>query len=250
MEEVGLRTITKLDFSDFLLGTLPINLIELLVALAGVYYLRKNPGERTIRAFVWFLWLTLAVELLSAYAAIAFFSNYELLPFLEDSPFRRNYWMFNIYLIFSALFYSWFFLQYIKSEAAKKALRYLMLFFLVSAPINLLFTDIFFVGHSRYTLLVGTLIQVSVIFVFFYELLQSNHLLHLKRYLPYYVAVGSLVFLFCTTPLQLLSRYFNLETGNGFFVKVKAIVLICSNIFMYLTFALGFIICSSKKKSY
>lgn len=239
-----------MEVSDYILSTAPGTLAEIIAAISGLYYLRHHPADQTTRKFVWFLWITVGVEIIGMYAPIAYFSGYTVFGFVKDTVFRNNEWWYNLYIIFSYLFYTYFFYCYVKSLKLKKVLKGFMLFYLVAAPINLLFFPDFFSSFSRFSVLFGTLMNFLAIFVFCYELLQSDRLLSLKTYLPFYVTVGLLVYNLVNTPTDLLLVYFNLETGNEYFVEVRSKLLMFSNLFMYLAYSIGFYICSRANKSY
>ena len=85
--------------------------------------------------------------------------------------------------------------------------------------------------------------------LFFLQLLKSDFILNLKRFLPIYVAIPVMIFYLCVTPVSLFSEYFKTSTGNSLFVDLHVHILLYSNIFMYLFFILGFIICSKTNKS-
>lgn len=239
-----------MGFSDYLINTGPVTLVELIAAICGQYYLRRRPEDRLIRQFVWFLWITVGVETFGAYAPIAYYSEYEIFGFVKGTSFRSNEWLYNIYIIFSYSFYSYFFYSLISSVKLRKLLKTLMLIYLITAPIYLLTTATFFVSYSRYSVLFGTSMVFIAIFAFCYELLQSDRMLSLKTYMPFYVAIGMLVHMLANTPMDLLMSYFDLKTGNHYFVNARSKLLMFSNLFMYLTYSLGFIRCSKANKSY
>lgn len=225
-------------------------LVEIIAAISGLYYVRHCPNDKIGRMLVWFLWFTVGVETFGMYAPIAYYSEYRIFGFVKDTAFWSNEWWFNLYIIVSYLFYTYFFYSLIRSEKIRKALRGLMIFFLLSTPIYMVFTDVFFDSLSRYTILLGTAMVLMAILVFCYELLQSDRILSLKTYLPFYVAVALLAHTLANAPLDLLMSYFNLSTGNEYFVNARAKVLMFSNIFMYLTYSIGFIRCSRANRSY
>ena len=239
-----------MEVTDYILSTFPGTFAEIIAASSGLYYTRRRPNDKIGRMFVWFLWITVGVELIGMYAPIAYFSDYKIFGFVKDTLFRSNEWWYNLYIIFSYLFYTYFFYSLIVSPKAKRVLRSFLLLYLVSAPIYLLFYDGYFDSMSPYSVLAGTFMVLLAIFMFCYELLQSDRLLSLKTYLPFYVVVGLLVFTLTNTPTDLLMSYFNLETGNEYFVQARSKLLMFSNLFMYLTYSLGFIVCSKANKSY
>ena len=225
-------------------------MLELLSAIAGIYYLKKVPAISTpSRRFVQFLWFTFIVEVIGSYSPIAYFSDYEAFSFVEDTIFERNHWLYNIYAIIAPVFFIYYFKFYINSRLQKKLLFVLSLAFVISSIINLTFSGVFFKYESQFVNLTGTLLILFGISLFFLQLLKSDYILNLKRFLPVYVAIPVLIFYLCVTPVSLFSEYFKTSTGNNLFVDLHVHIFLYSNIFMYLFFILGFVICSKDKKS-
>jgi len=238
-----------LEVQDYLQYALPVLILELLAALAGCYYLKKIKNKTLVaKAIVAFIWFTFFVEIIGMYAPIAYFTNYECFSFLENTPFARNNWMYNLYSIITYVFFLFYFRLFLKNRMIKRGLVYLAVIFVLTSIINLAVTDVYFKAESKYINLVGTFILFFCIILFFFELLRSNLILNLKRFLPIYIAIGVLVFYLCVTPLSIFSEYFRTSTGNKLFVELQVRLLLYSNIFMYSFFIIGFIICSKKRK--
>ena len=242
--------LVEVELNDYIIFTLPINLAELFAALAGAIYLKKiQTKNKSTRYFVWFLWFTVVLETIGAYAPIAYFEGYDYFYFLKDSVFQDNNWVYNCYSLVSASFYTYYFGSYIQSKIWKLILKFLLITFIVSSVLNLTFSDVFFEEDSKYVNLGGTFLIFFAVSLFYFELLKSDLLLNLKRFLPLYVSIGVMIFYLCVTPLlSIFSDYFN--SDNNMFVKLQVHLILFSNIFMYSFFILGFYICSRKKKSY
>lgn len=241
----GLLTLIKLTIVDFTIYALPVTFIELLSVLAGIYYLKKSKSQHpATKYFVWFLGLTFFTEVVGAYSPIAYFSDYEYFGFVQDTSFERNKWLYNFYSLFFAVFYTYYFRNYLKNKLWRLILKVLIVLFIVSSIINLTITGVFFTEDSAYVNLVGTFLIFFSITLFYFELLRSDILLNLKRYLPLYISIGVLVFTLCMTPISLFSEYFNEE--NSAFVKLQSHLILYSNLFMYTFFIIGFYICRKR----
>lgn len=237
-----------MGFTYFLQNVIPIQLTELVAAIAGTYYLGKIPPLRSTKYLVYFLWLTIIVELICSYPAIAYFSEYKYFGFVEDTPYEDNYWIYNVYIIISYLFYIYYFRSFLKNKVLKSFLLYTMILYAIVAVVYLFVSDIYFNGISSVASIAGTLILTFVIIAFYFELLKSDVLLKLKHFLPLYISVGVLVFHLCLTPIDIFSEYY--DDKNTFYNELKANVYLYSNIFLYSTFTIGFLICSRRKTSY
>ncbi|MBT8262320.1 MAG: hypothetical protein KJO05_05825 [Bacteroidia bacterium] len=222
--------------------------MELLAALAGSFFLYKTNAAKISKQLVGFLWITFIVEVIAAYAPIAYFSDYKYFSFVKDTVFEDHKWLYNMYSLFSAVFLTYYFHQHLRNIKWKLILQVTLIAFSVAAIINLIFSGVFFVSDAQFTLLIGTLILIMSIIMFYFELLQSDLLLQLKRILPMYISVGVMVFSLCVTPVDIFSEYFS--EGNDSFVVLRNNVYLYTNIFMYTTFIIGFIICSKEKTSY
>jgi len=239
-----------LELSDFILKALPIPVLELITVITGFFYLKKATNAiKNTKYLVIFLLITFIVDLIGSYAAIGYFSNYSYFGFVENTPFRRNAWLFNSFMIISFSFYIFYFKSFLGNKKWKLILKVLTILFITSSIINLLFTDIFFNGSSKFTTIIGTLLLFLSVALFYFELLRSDVILKLKQFLPLYISIGILIFHLCVTPIDIFSKYFDMPSGNEVFVNLKASVLLYVNIFMYLLFTFGFIICSRTNKS-
>ncbi len=182
---------------------------------------------------------------------VGFFINIsdpDSLLFLPETL-RENHWLYNSFAIVNYTFYVTFFYLYIGSNRVKKLIRWVLIFYVISAIVNLIFSKVFFVNLSAYSTVFGSFLLLASILYYFYEVLQSDEILYFKRSLVFYVAFGSLIFHISVTPLFIYSQYF-IEQDNPLFVKIHYITLTLTNIFMYTCYIIGFIICSRKNKSY
>lgn len=195
-----------------------------------------------------FLWITFFIEVIATYAPFAYFSDYEFFSFVKDTVFRKNRWLYNIYNIISPVFFVYYFRSYINNKIYRKLLLILASLFVISSVVNLVLTDVFFKFESQYVNLAGAFLLFFSIVLFFFQLLKSDHILNLKRFLPIYIAIAVMLFYLCVTPLTIYSEFFTTSTGNKLFVDLHVRILLYSNIFMYSFFILGFIICSRTKE--
>lgn len=235
-------------FQEYLFNSTLNYSLEISACLAGTYYLKKKFSiNRANRFFLYFLWLTLFFEIIGAYAPIAYFTKYEYFGFVKDTVYMDNSWLYNVFSLIYYTFLSYYFMMLLKSHKVKLALRVLILLFILIGIINLIISDVFFIGDSLYTSTIGSLLLLFTIILFYFELLKSDKIIDLKRYLPIYISVGILIYTLCTTPLDIFSKYFNAK--NDLFVKTKTIILLLSNIIMYTTFIIGFLVCTKSSKN-
>ncbi len=236
-----------MEFSDFLFNMIPVILLELVAAITGVYYLRNTNARFAEKAFVLFLWLTVVVELVGTYAGIGYFTNYEYFGLVKDTPFRNNYWLYNIYQLLSYIFYVYFLSSWMLNKKLRKFLLVLSIVLIVSVVFDFATND-FFNTNSRVSTIFGSLLVLLAVFFFYLDLLNSNKPIAFKYYLPAYISIAILFHTLCFSPLDFLSNYFKTSTGNQLFVSFRVYTLFILNILLYLTYTFAFIICSKKKK--
>ena len=228
-------------FYRYLLTVIPINLLELTAFAAGIYFL-KNRANTSLanKVLIYFLGFTLLVELLAKYAAIAYFSEYEYFGFVKDTLFERTNWIYNIYIIIMYSFFIYYFGSLLISVKTKSIFKKLSFLFIVVSILNLIFSGVFFKSSSVFISIIGSLLLLIVIIYFYFDLLKTDKIINLKKYLPIYISIGILIFILCETPLSIFSQYF--KTINKSFIVLKTNILLLVNIIMYGTFITGFII--------
>lgn len=221
-------------------------IFEFFAALAGIYYLHKTKTrDKGLKLFVYNLWFILLIEIIGMYAAWNYFDDYKTFPGLRNSVLASNYWLFNsAKIIYLTVFFN-VFISRITSFRLKKFLYGLTLFFILSCIVNYIFSDIFFKAFSSYTTISGSFILLFCIGSFYYEMLLSDKILYFYKNLPFYISIGAMVWHLSITPLFIYNRY--LTKTNPEFVNFHIDFLRYANIFMYSSFAIGFLICSFRK---
>jgi len=236
-----------LDYlNEYLLKVIPIKILELLAAIAGTYYIRKNQDTLLINKYlVYFLWYTFISEVIASYGVIAYFSNYGYFGFIKDTIFERTFWLYNIYLLLFYSFFIYYFNELLVSNSLKKVIKIVLFVLLIVGVIHLIYDNLLFKDNSLYIIIVGSFFLLLTIIVFYFSLLKSDRILNLRKYLPIYVSLGILVFSFCIIPLDIFFNYFN--TNNNIYIKLRINILLFINIFMYSTFIIGFLVCAKNK---
>ncbi|MCM4155603.1 hypothetical protein [Gramella sp. AN32] len=213
--------------------------MEFTAALAGSLYLffNRNPS-RSIKWFVWFLWSILIIDLLGNYAGLAYHSNYEYLGFIENTPFVRNNWYFNIATIYFNLAYLYFIRKQLISVKFRKWLKWVMVLYLAFVIPNLFISEEFFSKFILSNFLAGTFLILAAVLIYFYDTLLSEQLLYFYRNLFFYVALGVCIHSLITMPIYIYHGYLNLDNPN--YIQFFRAGIMYANIMMYSLFALGF----------
>jgi len=221
-------------------------LMEVLAAVVGTFVYFDGCKISNVKNLMIFLWITLGIEILGFYP---FFISQGSLCFLDNQYFSRNFWLYNIFTLAIFTFYVNFFKNQFNGLKIKKYINITLLLFLISAVTNLVFSGVFFKGYSSYSFIMGVLILLSAIFYYFYEMLQSDEILHFHNSLPFYIAVGTLVTYLCIIPIFIFSKYYSRSISPDF-VNVYGVIINLANIFLYTCHIIGFIVCYRRNKSY
>lgn len=219
---------------------LGIYVLEVGAAIAGSVYITKaaNPAL-IIKIFVYYLWFMVFVETLGLYPAYAYYSNYTSLSFIKDTPFEQNRWLYNIHKIIALTAYISLFISHIGSHKARRIFWALLIIFVISSTLNLIFSGSFFLRHTVFATVSGTLLLLVIILVYYYELLRSNQILDFYYNLTFYISVGALVWHLIVTPLFIYNRYFSLQSPD--FVLLHSWILRIANIILYGMIITGFL---------
>jgi hypothetical protein len=237
--------ISSSEILDFIINVGPIYIFEILAAIAGTYYLKKGATNRITRWLVIWLWVTVFVEIVCSYAPVAYFSNYQYFSIVKDTRFEDSSWIFNIYVIANLTFFILYFASFVKGRLLNQIIKYSAILYVLASLMYLFITDVYFIEISQFSSIAGTLLLLTVIVLFYFQLLKSDTILNLKYFLPFYISIGVLIFSLCITPFDIFSEYYSKE--YIIFWRIKKITFLLINVFMYSSFILGFIICRRKK---
>lgn len=226
-------------------GFLLINFLELLAFVFSVYYYKKKK-TRPNYYLTWFLGLTFFFDSLNWYT---YFIDTGFLNFLKGTIFESNYWLGNIYALFSYLFYINYFKWFLVSKSSRSVLNWTSTLFLIFGVISFLYSKSFFVDAIPFLDILGTLLVFLSIGIYYLELLKSDQILLVHKSLPFYVSVGALIFHLTTTPLFIYSSYYSKSIDPGF-VDLYRQIIFGANYLLYSIYILGFLICLRTKTPY
>ncbi len=220
---------------------------ELLAAIFGTVYVVRYREDTPTRYFVIFLWITVFVEVIGGISG--YIGRWESFSFLEDTFLEKNAWLYNLYSIISYCVYFLFFKYNIRGRNNYRIINIIIVTFIVSSIGYLIFSKEFFEVQSSFIMIIGTLLLMTVIFIYFFQLLQSDRILDIGSSIVFYVAAGALVMHLCITPLLIFIQFFSIEKSPEF-VEVFTIIIPCTIIFTYTCYSIGFLVCISHKKLY
>ncbi len=197
--------------------------------IAALYY--KKYFKSYLKYFFLLLGLVVVVE----------FSIWSLKEFF-GMPIRNWY----IYNILTSVQYVYYFILYQKvmsNARRKKFVRIFLFVFIASVAINFLFIQRLAVDgpfHS-YSFVLGAVLLITSIGLFFAEMLQTEKILHFKTYLMFWISIGLFVFYTAVIPLILSINFL----PEGISSNTLDGILFTLNFMMYTCFSMGLIV--SKK---
>lgn len=211
---------------------------ELIAAISGSWYLHKTKNEK-IKIFVYYLWLTVIVEVLGVYTKVLQNNyDYEWFITLKNSIFCRNSWLYNIYTFLSIGLLGIFYSDLLISRAYKIIVRSVFLIYCFFALGYYMFTDAFFSMGLPFDDILGTVIITIYVICYFIELIRSEFILQYYKMPSFYISIALLLWHLCVTPLFIFNSYF--RAVNAEFVTFRTFFLLYFNIFTYSFLTFGF----------
>ncbi|MFD2565646.1 hypothetical protein [Aquimarina rubra] len=233
--------------SDYI-NVIIINLFELTAAILGTVYISRYRVNGFTRYLVLFLWFTVFVEVVFGWLP-TFIEDFSSFKFLENTIFARNKWVYNVYDVISFTFYLLYFVNLIDNQKYRKISIKIVSIYVLACVVNLAFSGVFFKTNSTFNASVGTILLVLYIIYYYFQMLQSEKILEFYKSIPFYVSVGALVFHLIVNPIFIYEQYYS-NTTSPEFVRIFLTILTILNIFMYSCYAVGFLVCYKKNKSY
>ncbi|TXD84183.1 hypothetical protein ESY86_06255 [Subsaximicrobium wynnwilliamsii] len=219
---------------------------ELAAAVSGSIYLNKTK-HKTIRIFVYYLWLTVVVETLGVYTQILQNNyDYEWYIALKNSVFCPNTWLYNIYSFLAIGLIGIFYSGLLSSKKFKIIIRGSIVAYSLFTIVFFLQTNAFFVMSLPYNMLLGTMIICVFVVLYFLELIRSEVLLKFYKLPSFYISVALLFWYLCVAPLFIFGSYY--RAVNTDFIQFRVLLLLIINILTYSCFSFGFIYSLYKNK--
>lgn len=217
--------------------------LEIITFLLSIYFYKKNKSKEVF-FIVLYLGFTLLVETIGKYTS--FINDFEFLNGLKGTNFEKNYWLYNIYIPISYLFYITYFKWQLSSVNIVKILNFVSLLYILLSILYQIFLGDFFNSYSLFTLIAGTILVLISVSLYYLELLKGDNILEIKHSLPFYISIGALFFYLCASPILIYSLYYS-NSNNPGFVKIYLFILSLSNFILYSSFIFGFLICVKNK---
>lgn len=178
------------------------NFFELIAAFCGSYYLLKSKNApRRFKYFTWFLWFVFFIDQFGFYALWNYFDNYETFPWLEDSKFVRNEWLYNCLKLITYIVVSSILISSLKTSDLKSRLKLAVVVYFITGVAEILFSGKVFYEYLIVNIFLGTLLLLISVVAYLRKLLLSDNILNFSKDLTFYIAVGYLFWNLCVAPI-------------------------------------------------
>lgn len=224
--------------------------LELTAAIVAVGSLIKFPQHfgRPERVLVFYLCISFFSECIGLTRGFIYNNGLEDNAFYLKYPqLTQTYWWFNIYIIIAALCFGFYFRSQLKSSKFKKIFKWVLIVFLVTTVINLIFSDVYFANYSLYTDVTSVIILGAIISFYYYELLSSDAILSLGRSFPFLISIPVFLYYIAISPLFFLSSF--LVPKELVFYEFYRSLLASGNFLLYGMFIFGYLWCYWFNKS-
>ena len=212
--------------------------LGILAAVSGTVYLKKTK-YRKLSVFVYYLWLTVAVEFIGGYTYLMQRNyDYEWFISIKNSVFCYNMWFFNIYNFLTIGLLGIFYSDLLISKSLKIIVRSVFLIYSVFTLAYYIFTDAFFTMGLPFEDILATVIVTIYVICYFIELIRSEYILQYYKMPSFYISVALLSWQLIVTPLIIFNGFF--RAVNTEFVTFRTLFFICINTLTYLCIVFGF----------
>ncbi len=197
----------------------------LLLIVVGLYNYKKIKDSLPLKMFLFFLVYSFFTELTGM--ILAFYLK-------VSTAFIYNSWN-----IVSYLFYTYFFLSKIENKTKGLYIKGFAILFVALFLINALFFQNYLNYIFKNNIILGKILMIVVIMIYFTELLKSDLILNIKKSLFFWVSIGVFIYSIGFIPVFVVAEYISYQGAFRY-------ITIGLNIAMSLCFVTGFLI--SKKQ--
>lgn len=207
--------------------------------LIGILCLKKYK-RTTARYFIYFLIYVFCIDFIGLYPSM--YDKIEWLSVVRNSIFRYNYWLFSIfYILGSILFFMFYYNKILNNKMHKTAVLLIGSISFIIAVCYIVFNiDVFFIRFLPLLSVFACMAILAYTIFYFIELLQSTKILIFYKLLDFYISIALFFWWLIITPVIFYSVYNTTEDWDFVFLKWQ--IFMFSNLFMYLTYAIGLIV--------
>ena len=199
----------------------------LLVILVASFYFYKIKESKPLKLFFGFLVYSLFTEIGGAYYKFVLF--------------KGPYYVYNLWVLIAFLFYSYFFLNYVKSKGKQLVIKLFAALIFGLFVVNALFFQDVFSQVFQYNNMLGKILMSVIIVLYFADIMQSDRLLYFKKSMPFWIALGVFIYSLGSIPVFVVGETIGYSTSWLF-----SYIFYILNFAMGVSFITGFIVSKEK----
>ena len=212
--------------------------LEFMAALIGTYYLMKTK-DSIIKPFVYYLWTVLLLELMALYTYLVHSDTaHPLLVMVRDSPFRKNYWLYNVVGLILFNFVSQFYYRLMTDAISKRLIKVIIFSFNLGYVLYFAITKDLFTNQP-YIMLIETFLYFIMTILYYRQLLLSHEIVHFYKETSFYIVTGLTLWYISVTPIFIFMDFYKAINSN--FVQFRVIYFLAANIILYSCYTFGFL---------
>lgn len=192
-----------------------------ILLLIGVIHFRKKFGKEIV-FFIISLVFIVITEMISSYISIVLH---------KDSVFIFTIGIF----LFAFFFLFYYYYQLFETPLAKKLQGIVLLLFLLNYFLSILFVPNFFKVFPNFTYFIECILLLATFGIFLYETFQTEKILSITTYYPFWITVGLFIIYICLLPLLLISSV----AQDAMDIRIFRGILLSINIIGYSTMIIG-----------
>lgn len=204
---------------------------EMLAFLTSIFCI-KWIWNTPYRLFIFYLFATVMIEQAGAYLGKANLKEY-------------NQLMYSVFTVAEFGFFFYLFYFNYQKQHFKNILLILVVIFLLFAACNLFFIQGLWT-YNAYSLLLGSIILIIAVYLFFYDVFERNEPLNFLNKPMFWIAIGTFIFYLGDFIFNLMSPYMHanqLEKERNLFTLINNNLIV----FEFLSFSIALIICTRNR---
>ncbi len=159
----------------------------------AIFFYKKYAHSTPLKLFLYFLIYSFLTEVTGTYFS-----------FVLKRP---TFFIYHTWIILSLYFYGLFFLSRIKNIKARAGIKGLLAFYLIYTIINISFFKDFASQSLIDNIIIGRILIVIFVLLYFSELLNSDAILNIKKSLFFWISIGVLFYNIGFIPVYVIGEY-------------------------------------------
>jgi ABC-type multidrug transport system fused ATPase/permease subunit len=214
------------------------NIFEIIAFIASIYFFLKK-GNKLVRYFMVFLFITVCVETVAWVWSRPEYRNTE-----------SKFLMYNVFFVFEFVCYAVVFYHHFNKLIFRRIAGFFILGIILFGLVNMFFLQGLDKTINNYTLLLGSFFVVLFCCFYFYESIQPEHIDdQLSKQPMFWISSGLLIFYLGSVIITALFDYLRSnalqDQGKRTFIIINHFL----NVILYSSFCIAFYLCPDRKKT-